>query len=147
MSTFAKALTYYLAVKGKTQQDLINDLHYSSSTVSQWCTGKNTPRMDRIEAVATYLGIDATDLLRDPEIFSQEKFSTDPALISKILESKPSLYDLFKLSISLSDKDLELLKGLAQRVFYSLYGICNKLIHTNFCKPLICIQIAHKLII
>lgn len=52
MSTFAKALTYYLAVKGKTQQDLINDLHYSSSTVSQWCTGKNTPRMDRIEAVA-----------------------------------------------------------------------------------------------
>ena len=50
MSTFAKALTYYLAVKGKTQQDLINDLHYSSSTVSQWCTGKNTPRMDRIEA-------------------------------------------------------------------------------------------------
>lgn len=56
MSTFAKALTYYLAVKGKTQQDLINDLHYSSSTVSQWCTGKNTPRMDRIEAVATYLG-------------------------------------------------------------------------------------------
>lgn len=34
MSTFAKALTYYLAVKGKTQQDLINDLHYSSSTVS-----------------------------------------------------------------------------------------------------------------
>lgn len=31
MSTFAKALTYYLAVKGKTQQDLINDLHYSSS--------------------------------------------------------------------------------------------------------------------
>lgn len=120
MSTFAKALTYYLAVKGKTQQDLINDLHYSSSTVSQWCTGKNTPRMDRIEAVATYLGIDATDLLRDPEIFSQEKFSTDPALISKILEkileSKPSLYDLFKLSISLSDKDLELLKGLAQRI-------------------------------
>lgn len=107
MSTFAKALTYYLAVKGKTQKDLINDLHYSSSTVSQWCTGKNTPRMDRI---------DATDLLRDPEIFSQEKFSTDPALISKILESKPSLYDLFKLSISLSDKDLELLKGLAQRI-------------------------------
>ena len=115
MSTFAKALTYYLAVKGKTQQDLINDLHYSSSTVSQWCTGKNTPRMDRIEAVATYLGIDATDLLRDPEIFSQEKFSTDPALISKILESKPSLYNLFKLSISLSDKDLWLTLTLSKR--------------------------------
>lgn len=114
--TFARALTYYLALKGKTQQDLINNLHYSSSTVSQWCTGKNIPRMDRIEAVATYLGIDKTDLLRDPETLSQEKFSTDPALIAKLLENKPSLYDLFKLSVSLSDKNLELLKGIAQRI-------------------------------
>lgn len=114
--SFARALTYYLSIKGKTQQDLINDLHYSSSTVSQWCTGKNIPRMDRIEAVANYLGIDKTDLLRDPAIFSKEKFSTDPALIAKLLESKPALYDLFKMSISLSDKDLELLKGLAQRI-------------------------------
>lgn len=116
MSTFAKALTYYLAVKGKTQQDLINDLHYSSSTVSQWCTGKTVPRMDRIEAVAKYLGISGTDLLRDPAIFSQEKFTADPALIAQILESKPSLYELFKLSLSLTDTDLELLKGLAQRI-------------------------------
>lgn len=116
MSTFAKALTYYLAVKGKTQQDLINDLHYSSSTVSQWCTGKTVPRMDRIEAVAKYLGISGTDLLRDPAIFSQEKFTTDPTLIAQILESKPSLYELFKLSLSLTDTDLELLKGLAQRI-------------------------------
>lgn len=114
--SFARALTYYLSIKGKTQQDLINDLHYSSSTVSQWCTGKNIPRMDRIEAVANYLGIDKTDLLRDPALFSKEKFSTDPALIAKLLESKPALYDLFKMSISLSDKDLELLKGLAQRI-------------------------------
>jgi len=114
--SFSRALTYYLALKGKTQQDLINDLGYSSSTVSQWCTGKNIPRMDRIEAVATYLGIDKTELLRDPRIFSPEKFSTDPSLIAKLLDSKPALYDLFKLSISLSDKDLELLKGIAQRI-------------------------------
>lgn len=114
--TFSRALTYYISIRGKTQQDLINDLHYSSSTVSQWCTGKNIPRMDRIETIATYLGIDKTDLLRDPVIFSQQKFSTDPALISKLLESKPALYELFKLSVTLSDKDLELLTGIAHRI-------------------------------
>lgn len=114
--TFAKALTYHLNLKGKTQQDLINDLHYSSSTVSQWCTGKNIPRMDRIEAIAQYLGVDKTDLLRDPAIFSKESFSTDPTLISKLLESKPALYELFRLSISLTDTDLELLKGIANRI-------------------------------
>ena len=114
--TFAKALTYYLSLKGKTQQDLINDLGYSSSTVSQWCTGKNIPRMDRIEAVANYLRIDKVDLLRDPVMFSQKSFTTDPALISKLLESKPPLYELFKLSITLSDMDLDLLIGIAHRI-------------------------------
>ena len=35
MSTFAKALTYYLAVKGKTQQDLINDLQFLNGVLER----------------------------------------------------------------------------------------------------------------
>ena len=114
--TFSKALNYYLNLRGKTQQDLINDLNYSSSTVSQWCNGKTIPRMDRIKDLATYLGIDKTDLLKDPEIFSKEKFSADPDLIVELLKRKPALYDLFKLSITLSDKDLKLLTKLMLRI-------------------------------
>lgn len=114
--TFSKALNYYLSLKGKTQQDLINDLHYSSSTVSQWSTGKTIPRMDRIKTIANYLGIDKTDLLRDPEIFSKEKFTTDPELISELLDRKPALYELFKLAITLSDKDIKLLTKFSYRL-------------------------------
>jgi transcriptional regulator with XRE-family HTH domain len=114
--TFAKALNYYLNRNGKTQQDIINDLHYSSSTVSQWCNGKNVPRMDRIKDIATYLGIDKADLLRDPEVFSKEKFTADPELIAELLNRKPALYELFKLSITLSDKDIKLLTKLFLRI-------------------------------
>jgi transcriptional regulator with XRE-family HTH domain len=114
--TFAKALNYYLSLKNKTQQDLINDLGYSSSTVSQWCSGKNIPRMERIKDVATYLGVDKTDLLRDPEVFSKEKFTADSELVAELLNRKPALYELFKLSITLSDKDLKLLTRLACRI-------------------------------
>lgn len=114
--TFAKALNYYLNLKGKTQQDLINDLHFSSSTVSQWSTGKTIPRMDRLKTIATYLGVDKTDLLQDPEIFSREKFTTDPALISELLNRKPLLYELFKLEITLPDKDLKILTKFACRL-------------------------------
>ena len=114
--TFAKALNYYLSLKGKTQQDLINDLHYSSSTVSQWCNGKNIPRMNRMNEIATYLGVDKTDLLKDPEVFSKENFTADPSLISELLDRKPMLYDLFKLAITLPDKDLKLLTKLALRI-------------------------------
>ena len=114
--TFTKALNYYLNLKGKTQQDLINDLGYSSSTVSQWCNGKTIPRMDRIKSIATYLGIDKTELLKDPEVFSKEKFNADPELISELLDRKPMLYELFKLAITLSDKDLKLLTRFACRL-------------------------------
>ena len=113
---FAKALNYYLSLKGKSQQDLINDLHYSSSTVSQWCTGKSIPRMDRIHAIAEYLGIDKADLLKDPEVFSKETFTADPHLVSELLERKPALYDLFKLAITLSEKDIKLLTKIAHRI-------------------------------
>lgn len=114
--TFSKAINYYLNLKNKTQQDLVNDLHYSSSTVSQWCNGKNIPRSDRIQAIATYLGVDASDLLKDPEVFSKEKFTSDPSLIAEILDRKPLLYELFKLEITLPDKDLKLLLKFAHRL-------------------------------
>lgn len=115
-STFAKALTYYLALANKNQQDLINDLGYSSSTVSQWCTGKTVPRMDRIEKVAQYLNISTTDLLRDPLLYNKDKFQADPVLIANLLNSKPKLYELFKQSLPLTDRDLELLTGIALRI-------------------------------
>lgn len=114
--TFAKALNYYLSLKGKTQQDLINDLHYSSSTVSQWCNGKNIPRMDRISAIATYLGINSTDLLKDPEVFSKNNFTADPELIAELLDRKPLLFDLFKIAIALQDKDIKMLTKMASRL-------------------------------
>ena len=115
-NSFARALTYFLALRGKTQQDLINALGYSSSTVSQWCTGKTVPRMNRIEQISQYLNIDTSDLMRDPEIFNKDTFTSDPSLISKLLDSKPALYDLFKQSVPLSDTDLMLLTGIAKRI-------------------------------
>lgn len=115
-NSFARALTYYLALRGKNQQDLINDLGYSSSTVSQWCTGKTVPRMNRIEQISQYLNIDTSDLMRDPEIFNKDTFTSDPSLIAKLLDSKPALYDLFKQSVPLSDTDLMLLTGIAKRI-------------------------------
>lgn len=114
--TFSKALNYYLNLKGKTQQDLINDLGYSSSTTSQWCNGKNIPRMNRIKEIATYLGIEETELLKDPEAFSKESFTTDPTLVAELLERKPALYELFKVAITLSNKDIKLLSKFAHRL-------------------------------
>ncbi len=62
---FVKKLNYYMSLNNKTQADLIKDLGYSSSTISNWCTGLKLPRMDKIETLANYFRINKSDLLED----------------------------------------------------------------------------------
>ena len=52
---FANALNFYMAREGKRQQDLIDDLGFQSGTVSSWVNGKNLPRNNAVERLASYL--------------------------------------------------------------------------------------------
>jgi transcriptional regulator with XRE-family HTH domain len=112
---FPKALQYYMSLNGKKQQDLIRDLGISSPTISQWINGKMFPRMDKVEMLANYFNIHTTDLLTDP-YEKHEQPSSDPAIMVKLLESNPALYELFKTVVKLEDTDIVLLKGIAQRL-------------------------------
>lgn len=60
---FSENLRYFLDKKGKTQSDLVNDLKLSQSTASNWCTGLKLPRINKIQMLADYLGIEKSDLL------------------------------------------------------------------------------------
>lgn len=62
---FSKNLKYYMNLNQKNQMDLMNDLHLSSSTVSNWCTGLKLPRMDKVQLLADYFHINKSDLIED----------------------------------------------------------------------------------
>lgn len=62
---FSNNLRYYLEMNNKTQTDLVNDLNLSSSTVSNWCTAQKLPRMNKVQMLADYFGIEKSDLLED----------------------------------------------------------------------------------
>ena len=111
---FPRALSYYMTLQGKKQQDLIQDLKLSSATVSQWVNGKAFPRMDRVEILATYFGVSVIDLLTDP--YNKPKPSANPLMIAKLLEGSPSLYELFNLTLNLQDEDIKLLICMADRL-------------------------------
>lgn len=111
---FPKALQYYMSLNGKRQQDLIKDLHISSATLSQWVNGKMFPRMDKVDMLATYFRITSTDLLTDP--YQKKQAASDPLMVAKLLEGSPSLTDLFRLVIQLEEADINLLKGVAERI-------------------------------
>lgn len=65
---FSKNLRKYMALHSKTQIDLINDLGLDKSTVSTWVNGTRLPRMDKINMLAEYFGINRSDLIEDKPI-------------------------------------------------------------------------------
>lgn len=59
---FADNLKMYLNAKGLSQIDLANYMQCSSSTISDWCNGKKYPRVDKMQRMADWLGIQMSDL-------------------------------------------------------------------------------------
>ena len=60
---FSKNLRYYMDLNQKEQIDIINDLGFNKSSVSTWCNGTRLPRMDKVDALAKYFGINRSDLI------------------------------------------------------------------------------------
>ncbi|AXB82294.1 LexA family protein [Megasphaera hexanoica] len=67
---FAKNLNAQLVKHNKTQSDLVNDLDLNKSTVSTWINGTKMPRMNKVEQLALYFGIEKSDLLEEKNISS-----------------------------------------------------------------------------
>lgn len=62
---FAKNLRRYLEKTGKTQKQLAAIVDVAQSTFNDWATGKKYPRIDKIEILANYFGIQKSDLIED----------------------------------------------------------------------------------
>lgn len=64
---FAKNLRYYINLHGKTQKEMAQIIGVSAPTMHEWCKGKKTPRMDKVEKLANYFGILKSDLIEDKQ--------------------------------------------------------------------------------
>lgn len=62
---FAKNLSNLLSINKKTQTDLVNDLNLNKSTVSTWINATKMPRMNKVEQLANYFGVEKSDLIED----------------------------------------------------------------------------------
>mgnify|MGYP001016899287 CR=1 FL=1 len=61
----AKNLRFYLSKSGKDRSELCKDLNISYSTFTDWLNGKKYPRIDSIERMANYFGIQKADLIEE----------------------------------------------------------------------------------
>lgn len=87
----AKNIKYYLRLNDVTQTDMCNTLGFKMSTVSDWLHARTYPRIDKIELMANYFGIEKSDLVEDKEP-QHTLTSRDTKQIEKILnETKEKL--------------------------------------------------------
>lgn len=88
-NVFASNLKRYMEVKGKTRNDISEALGISYFTVSDWVNGKKYPRMDKVEMLANYFGIQKSDLIE----IKEEKTSPEEP---KLSEGEELLLELFR---------------------------------------------------
>lgn len=62
---FSGNLKFYMQKFDKTRKDICDDLGFKYTTFSDWVNGKKYPRIDKIEMLANYFGIEKSDLIED----------------------------------------------------------------------------------
>ena len=62
---FAINLTRYMQRADMTQLDLAKAIGVTPASVNDWIKGRTYPRMDKVQLVADYFGINKSDLIED----------------------------------------------------------------------------------
>lgn len=99
---FAKNLKHFLALNQMSQKAFAEKLGVAATTVTYWCRGEKTPRMDKINAICALFGIERSELLIDNE----EKIKEDKHIISMYnsLNSLGKSYIKKQFEFALADK-------------------------------------------
>lgn len=77
----ARNIQYYMDLNGKTRNDVCEALSIKYTTFSDWVNAKTYPRIDSIELMANYFGIDKSDLVEDKTFNNTDDYSDVTNLI------------------------------------------------------------------
>lgn len=75
-SIFAENLKEQMEIAGKSRRDLCEALGVSYYTITDWVNAKKYPRMDKVEMLAKYFGIQKSDLI-EAKMSSEDKKKSD----------------------------------------------------------------------
>lgn len=115
---FARNLTYFMNLNGKTQSDISKDLGISKATVSSWVNGTRVPRMDKVDLLCDYFNIKRSDLMEDKtdEQDNNYYFDKDSAEAAQFLFKNPEYKVLFDASRKVKPEDIQFVKEMINRM-------------------------------
>ena len=123
---FAENLRKYLELSDKNQTDLQKYMGVSSSTVSDWIHGTKMPRMDKIQSICNWLGIQKSDLLEEKK--DGDGYYLDPETAKKAQElfDNPGMRILFDAARDARPEDLQKAADYLKAVKAMQLGLDNE---------------------
>lgn len=107
----AKNLIYYIDRSGKSQKDLAEMVGVAPSTFNDWVKAKKYPRIDKIEILANYFGIQKSDLIEEKMTEEKEK---DNDILADIIVRMRMDEDFFSVVESLYNLDSAKINGVQE---------------------------------
>lgn len=68
----AKNIKKLMKLNKVTQTDICNALNFKASTFLDWVNAKTYPRIDKIEMLANYFGVEKSDLIEDSSVVNAQ---------------------------------------------------------------------------
>lgn len=100
--TMATNLSYYMELFDLERADIMRICNVSKATVGHWLNATRYPRIDYIEIMAEYFGINKSDLIEDKNRTSQEEITLKAKRAARIAKDK-DLAEMIDMYIALPD--------------------------------------------
>lgn len=116
---FSKQLKKQLSFHEMTQSDLAKLLGVSTQSVSNWCKGTKSPRMDKVDSMCKIFNCRRSDLIEDKkEPSTEEQYYLDPDArdMAQFLFENPEYKVLFDASRKVKKEDIEFVKKMLDLV-------------------------------
>ena len=114
---FMTNLNNFMALNGFKQADLARHMRVSTATAAKWCTGQSMPRIDKIQSICNWLGIDKGDLLSRTAAPEETYYIDREAReLAEFLHKNPEYRVLFDASRKVRPEDVDFVKQLIDRV-------------------------------
>ena len=81
----AKNLQYYMDIRNVSRNELCHTLGIKYTTLADWINARTYPRIDKLELMARYFGINKADLVEE----KSEKEQAITSLLSSIAQLTP----------------------------------------------------------
>lgn len=113
----AKNINRFLNARNKTQVDLAEYMGVSQATVSNWCKGIKTPRMDKINKICEFFNCKRSDLMEEKDLSDEQSYylNEDARDMAQFLFDNPDYKVLFDASRKVKKEDIDFVKQMLDR--------------------------------